>query len=376
VDAQVLAASLSGVDTAELARLFYAELFRAGGQRVVEMFPPGMDRQRDRLLAALVRVLTSLDDEPALAQLARGLGRNHRFYGPEPADWDLVGGALLYALAAHKGADWTEDLAAQWEQAYTALAKLMTAAFTEDDGLPRAWDATVTDVSRRTPDIAVLAVRLAAPMAWTAGQSVLAEWLGAPGGDRQAGLPRFRRPLTPANPPGDGRTMIFHVRAVDGGIFSTGITARAAPGDVMRLSAPAGVLTLAATPRPVLFLAGSTGLAPMAAMLEELAAREHPPAARLYFGAQSPDGLYDLDALAAKARARPWLEVTPAVSGRAPASWEGARGTVIDVAARDGDWSGWECYVCGSPAMVQVTTGRLIGLGVPGGQVHAEQWGD
>lgn len=372
MDAKTLSGSLSGVDPGELARLFYAELFRAGGRRVQEMFPPGMTAQRDRLVRALLRIISSADDPDELAAVAGPLGRAHRFYGPEPPDWDLVGASLLFALAEMKGAEWTPDLAAGWAEAYTAAAKLMVAGFEEGDGLPRAWDAAVTAVEHRTADIAVITARLARPMAWAAGQSVLAEWLG---GDGRPGLPRYRRPLSPANPPGDGRWMTFHVRAVGGGIFSTGLAARAAPGDALRLSAPSGTLTLADTGRPALMLAGSTGLAPLLAIADGLAARPEPPPVRVFFGAAHPDGLYALGDLAARAKDRPGLEVTAAVSGPAP-GWAGPRGTVIDVAAAAGDWSGHECYVCGPPAMVQATAGRLLGLGVPGSQVHAEQWGD
>ena len=44
-------------------------------------------------------------------------------------------------------------------------------------------------------------------------------------------------------------------------------------------------------------VAGSTGLAPLKAMLEQLAALPEPPGVHLFFGSRTADGLYDLPSL-------------------------------------------------------------------------------
>ena len=363
MDTQRIRDSLAAVAQAgmagELTEVFYARLFQAGGERVQEMFPPGMSAQRDKLLAAVLAIVSSLDDPDQLGGHVTGLVPFHRMAGVTAPDFNLVGGALLGALAEVAGDGWDAETAAAWTEAYAALAKLMTAAI-DESALPPWWDATIMHAERPAPDIVVIMARLAAPMTWLAGQSVRAEWSGAP---------RIRRALSPASPPGDGRTMTFHVKAVPGGLFSTGLAARAAAGDTLRLSAPSGNLVLdESSSRPVLMLAEDTGLAPLRAILAQLAARDEPPRVALFAGAARPDGLYDLP------RPAPWLTVTGTVARPWP-GWDGPVGSVPDVAAAAGDWSGRDAYVCGQAPMVEAAAGRLIGAGMPPGQLHVEQWG-
>ena len=364
VDTQRIRDSLAAVAQAgmagELVEVFYARLFRDGGERVQRMFPPGMSAQRDKLLAAVLSIVSRLDDPDQLGGYVTGLVPFHRMAGVTAADFDLVGAGLLGALAEVAGDGWDAETDAAWAEAYAALAKLMTAAM-DESGLPAWWDATIMHAERPAPDVVVFSARLAAPMTWLPGQSVRAEWSGAP---------RIRRALSPVNLPGDGRTMTFHVRAVPGGLFSTGLAARAAAGDTLRLSAPAGGLTLdESSPRDVLMLAEDAGLAPLRAILAQLAARDAPPRVALFAAAARPDGLHDLPALEALAARSPWLTVTAAAGPGAAISLAG-----IDPAA-GGDWTGRDAYVVGTAPMVEAAAGRLIGAGMPPGQVHVEQWG-
>jgi NAD(P)H-flavin reductase len=102
----------------------------------------------------------------------------------------------------------------------------------------------------------------------------------------------------------------------------------------------------------------------------------NPPRVRLFFGAHTPEGLYDLPDLEKMAAQFGWLSVTHAVSGDAgDPGYAGERGTVVDVVSRHGPWQGHDAYVCGSTAMVQATTDRLASLGVPRDQIHVEDFG-
>ena len=85
----------------------------------------------------------------------------------------------------------------------------------------------------------------------------------------------------------------------------------------MRLGPPVGALTLDGTcTRDLLLVAGSTGLAPLKAIVEQVAALEDPPQVDLFFGAATAEGLYDLDALDKLAARHRWLAVTPVITGR------------------------------------------------------------
>ena len=124
--------------------------------------------------------------------------------------------------------------------------------------------------------------------------------------------------------------------------------------------------------RPLLMVAGSTGLAPMKAMIGQIA-RSGGRATHLYFGARSQREIYDRKALAALQEWHGWLTVTTTISD--DISWSGRHGLVGDVAAGDGDWSGHDAYVCGSQAMVEATVQRLLTSGVPDGQIRFEDFG-
>lgn len=62
----------------------------------------------------------------------------------------------------------------------------------------------------------------------------------------------------------------FLIRNVQGGRMSTWLSREAKPGDQIRLVAPFGSFYLRPIQRPVLMLAGGTGLAPFLAMLEKI----------------------------------------------------------------------------------------------------------
>jgi benzoate/toluate 1,2-dioxygenase reductase subunit len=71
----------------------------------------------------------------------------------------------------------------------------------------------------------------------------------------------------------------FLVRNVPGGLMSGFLKERAKPGTAMTLTGPYGSFYLRAVQRPVLMLAGGTGLAPFLAMLDKLVAEggsKHP----------------------------------------------------------------------------------------------------
>lgn len=65
----------------------------------------------------------------------------------------------------------------------------------------------------------------------------------------------------------------FLIRNVPGGMMSQWLTQRAQPGDRLSLSGPMGSFYLRSGERPLLMLAGGTGLAPLLSMLETLQAQ-------------------------------------------------------------------------------------------------------
>jgi NAD(P)H-flavin reductase len=143
----------------------------------------------------------------------------------------------------------------------------------------------------------------------------------------------------------------------------------------IRIGPPIGVLTLSKPlpERDLLFVAGSTGLAPLKAIIDQLTTLPEPPKVHLFFGARTPDGLYDLDNLEKLAVQNPWLTVVPSVSG--DLRYSGESGSMPDVIARNGDFSKHEAYVVGPSEMVDDTVTRLKTSGMAQDQIHIEDFG-
>jgi NAD(P)H-flavin reductase len=178
-----------------------------------------------------------------------------------------------------------------------------------------------------------------------------------------------------ANAPRPDGLIEFHVRLIDGGAVSMVLTSSAIAGTELRLGPPVGALTLSQplSGRDLLLVAGSTGLAPLKAILDQVAAVQRPPKVQLFFGARNAHGLYDLDSLEKMAAQHSWLTVTPAVS--ADPNFAGETGSLPDVVARHGDWSQHDAYLAGPTEMVQETVTRLASAGMAQEQIHIEDFG-
>lgn len=330
------------------------------------MFGVSMSAQRDRLLQALGRIVSDVDNLDALVPYLQDLARDHRKFGVLSDHYGAVGVSLLATLAHFSGPDWTPELATWWHAAYSLAAQVMIeAARQQDSSQPPWWDGKVIRHELRTFDIAVFQVATTQPLPYLPGQSVSIE---------SAERPRVWRLYSMANAPRADGTLEFHVRMIDGGVLSTALTRSLAVGSPLRLGPPIGALTLDTTSgRDVLLLAGSTGLAPLKAIIEQIAGLDRQPDVQLVFGARTRDGLYDEPSLQKMAASLPWLTVTTTVSG--DPTYRGERGTLADIVAARGLWQGRDAYVCGSTAMVTATVGRLVTLGLPRHQIHIEDFG-
>ncbi|GAB3021358.1 FAD-binding oxidoreductase [Mycobacterium bourgelatii] len=155
--------------------------------------------------------------------------------------------------------------------------------------------------------------------------------------------------------PADGRSELeFIVRLLPDGVMSNYLRDRAKPGDHIALRCSKGNFYLRPVVRPVILVAGGTGLSAILAMAESLDADARQPVYLLY-GVTSPDDLCKLDELKALRRRIPQLEVHVIVANPAP-DWDGRTGLVTDLldermlAGGDAD-----VYLCGPAAMVEAT---------------------
>ena len=175
-----------------------------------------------------------------------------------------------------------------------------------------------------------------------------------------------------ANAPASDRLVELHIRRVPGGVMSHYWFELAKLNDLLRLNGPQGTFFLRDTAGlDLVFLATGTGMAPVKAMLEGLAAaagtQGQPGSISVYWGGRTEPDLY-----CDPARANSAARVAPVLS-RAGASWRGARGYVQQVMlAAAPDLSRTAVYACGSDAMISAARAALLGAGLSAQRFHSD----
>jgi NAD(P)H-flavin reductase/hemoglobin-like flavoprotein len=342
-----------------MAVYFYAILFLRHPE-VRSLFPPDMDVQRDRLLRALLRIVDLVDDADNLVRFCSRLGRDHRKFGTLNAHYAAVGECLLDALARFAGPAWSPELAGAWQRAYATASRTMMLAADDDTRLrPAQWTARIVDHRRYGHEIAEVTVQTDEHYPYAAGQYVSVEtpW-----------WPRQWRSYSPANAPRPDSTMTFHVKAVPQGRVSTALVRQARPGDFLRLGPPEGDMTLPPdSHRDLLCVAGGTGLAPIKALIEQVAAERSDREVALFIGARTAQELYGLDDMLRMSQRHHWLSVRASVSHQ---HIPGTEGSLPEVISEFGPWGSHEVFLSGPPGMVTAAAHVLTERGVPRARIH------
>jgi propane monooxygenase reductase subunit len=211
----------------------------------------------------------------------------------------------------------------------------------------------VAEVERLTADITRIRLWLGAEMTFTAGQFVNVE---VPGSGEL-------RTYSMANGPDEPRVVELICKTYPDGLFS-GYLARAAVGDAVRLHGPFGQLKIHLSHRPILMIAGGSGLAPLMSMLRSLAVRGGDRAVTMFFGARSEADLYLVRQITELGRRLGEFEFVPVLSHDWGPSWSGETGMVTDAVARWRQHLAHDAYLCGPPPMIDAAVPLLIERGV------------
>jgi ferredoxin-NAD(P)+ reductase (naphthalene dioxygenase ferredoxin-specific) len=228
---------------------------------------------------------------------------------------------------------------------------------------PRAAIAgTVTHLEMLTHDIRL--VRLVPdsglPLPFQAGQYATIGFGGFEGRDYSF-----------AGRPGD-LELEFHVRDMGSGL-SQHVVRQLKPGDPAELVGPLGTAGLRHAPgRPILAVAGGSGLAPVKSIVETALAQGQRAPVHLYFGARTARDLYLLAHFQALGRAHANFRFLPVLVD--PVDAEGRRQGQVDSAiAQDfQSFEGFHAYLAGPPAMVEAAAALLRSRGMPDMDIHAD----
>jgi benzoate/toluate 1,2-dioxygenase reductase component len=165
----------------------------------------------------------------------------------------------------------------------------------------------------------------------------------------------------------------FLIRNIPGGMMSTYLAERAKPGDRLDLTGPMGAFYLRPVTRPLLFLAGGTGLAPFLSMLELLAESGTDQPVRMFYAVTRDSDLVELDRLNDLAAKLPGLTLHTIVADAA--SGHPKKGFVTDHLSAEDLWEGVaDVYLCGPPPMVEAVRAHLVKVGIMPVTFHFEKF--
>jgi len=231
---------------------------------------------------------------------------------------------------------------------------------------PRRWQARVSQMERLSPTLMRLDLALppAERLDFTAGQYIN---IVLPDGAKRAFSFANAPPLAFAPPPPAGQTIELHVRLIPGGRYTTHVFERMQVGDAIEFEGPVGRFALStSSPRPILFVAGATGFAPIKSILEDAFRRGVQRPMTLYWGVRTAADLYLLDQVHAWEREHANFRFVPVLShADDDAAWTGRRGLVHEAMLTDHpDLSGYEVYACGSVKMVEAAVPDFLAHGL------------
>jgi len=175
-----------------------------------------------------------------------------------------------------------------------------------------------------------------------------------------------RRAFSFANPPHDNEHVELHVRLIAGGRFTTQVFTQLQVGDTLTFEGPLGDFTLRDSVKPILFVAGATGFAPVKSILEDAFHRGVERPMWLYWGVRHRQDLYLLELAERWQREHANFRLVPVLShATADDAWHGRTGLVHEAMLADfPDLRGHEVYVCGSVKMVEAAVPAFIAQGL------------
>ncbi|ENQ7699106.1 CDP-6-deoxy-delta-3,4-glucoseen reductase [Salmonella enterica] len=146
----------------------------------------------------------------------------------------------------------------------------------------------------------------------------------------------------------------LHVRNVPNGQMSSLIFGELQENTLMRIEGPCGTFFIRESDRPIIFLVGGTGFAPVKSMVEHLIQGKCRREIYIYWGMQYSKDFYS-------ALPQQWSEqhdnvhYIPVVSGD-DAEWGGRKGFVHHAVMDDFDsLEFFDIYACGSPVMIDAS---------------------
>jgi len=184
-----------------------------------------------------------------------------------------------------------------------------------------------------------------------------------------------KRSFSIANPPYQSDQLQLHIRLVEGGKFTSHVFDVMKVGDTLRVEGPFGKFSLhEESDKPVIFMSGGTGFAPIKSMLERAFDAGLKRQLVLYWGAKMPTDLYLAELPEKWQQEHENFKFIPVLSEPKPEhNWHGRTGLVTEAILQDyPDLNKYEVYACGSPLMVDAGRAAFLSRGLPEDQYFSD----
>ncbi len=219
------------------------------------------------------------------------------------------------------------------------------------------YGARVTTLERLAPDVMKVMLRVedGGKLKWHAGQYI------------NVLVDGHKRSFSFATAPGHPDAIELHIRLIPGGLFTPRVFDTMKPGDTLRFEGPLGSFHLREEgDKPIVFVAGSTGFAPVKSMLEHAFATGIKRPMELYWGARRREDLYAAELCERWAAEHANFRFVPVLSEPGPEDgWTGRVGLVHQAVLADHpDLSRHQVYACGSVQMVEAVAPAFASHGL------------
>jgi NAD(P)H-flavin reductase/quinol-cytochrome oxidoreductase complex cytochrome b subunit len=176
-----------------------------------------------------------------------------------------------------------------------------------------------------------------------------------------------RRSYSFTVPSGETDVVELHVRRMPGGKFTTHVFEHMKAGDLVRFEGPIGTFVLREpSERPLIFVAGATGFAPVKSLLEQAFRMGITRPLYFYWGVRKRRDLYMAELPERWAKEHANFKFVPVLSEAGPDDqWTGRTGFVHEAILADfPDLSGFAIYACGSMKMVEAAKPAFVAQGL------------
>jgi CDP-4-dehydro-6-deoxyglucose reductase, E3 len=238
--------------------------------------------------------------------------------------------------------------------------------------------ASVADIPRRSLPLKLIAKDRLAP-------DVMRLDLIAPRGERLRYLAGQyldilqpegkRRAFSIANAPHDAEHIELHIRNVAGGGFTHFVFEELSIGSVLRVEGPLGTFVPREdSERPMIFMAGGTGFAPIKAIVEHFLHLGTRRRMHLYWGARTWSDVYLRELPERWAHESSVLRFTAVLSEAA--ATEGAQSGLVHEAVLNNhpDLSAVDVYMSGPPAMIDAGRRAFVQAGLPEDRLYYDSF--